>query len=265
MSIGLSILSWRGAEALTVSLESYAETDLFSLFDETQIFLPDPDAAVLNITKAYPIQVKTEPQNLGIMENMARAAACISCDYILMLENDCPIIESLAEAERQITKSLALLQNDNVIMARLRSVRHPGQAFPGLGKYQKLFSDTFAAKLKRLTRPDKAQRLTGYALYDSHSPALRHPNYFHDAGDGFHLVDASVMPWTNQSILIHRETFLNQILPIARNISTSRGANRLPNLEVELNKAKGWRQSGWKVACGPGLFTHERVGERGYV
>ena len=72
------------------------------------------------------------------------------------------------------------------------------------------------------------------------------------------------MPWTNQSILVNRDFFLNKIIPLARSVKTNRHANNLPNLEIELNKTPKWRESGWKIACGPGLFTHERVGDRGY-
>ena len=265
VSIGLSILSWRGAETLSRSLESYARADLFSIFDETQIFLPDPDEAVSAAARAHDAVVREAPQNLGIMENMAESMAAMSTDYVLMLENDCPLIETKSEVLRQLSKSTELLGDKSVIMARLRSVKSPGQAFTGLEKYRRLYSGTLSSTAMRVLRPDKLRRLTGYALYDGAKSIARHPEYFNDMGDGFFLVDAQVMHWTNQSILIHRQTFLDKIIPLARSIKTRRHANNLPNLEIELNKSKDWRNSGWKIACGPGLFTHERIGNRGYA
>lgn len=265
MSLGLSILSWRGAEALRPSLNSYASVDLFSEFSESQIFLPDPDKAVQNVSGEYNVDVRILPENLGIMENMAAAAAAMSTDYILMLENDCPLIEPICEVRRQIGKSLKLLERDDVIMSRLRSVRDPGQAFSGLAKYRRLHNGSFQSRMTKCFRPNKMQRLTGYALYDGLKAIEKHPKYFKIAGDDFYLVDSLVMPWTNQSILIHRETFLNKIIPIGRSVKTKRTANKLPNLEIEMNKTPLWRNSGWKIACGPGLFTHERVGDRGYA
>lgn len=265
MSIGLSILSWRGAEALRPSLESYTAADLCSEFSESQLFLPDPDEAVQNVAREYNIIARTIPQNLGIMENMVAAASTMSTDYILMLENDCPLIEPISEVRRQIEKSLTLLERDDVIMARLRSVREPGQAFSGLTKYRSLHNGSLKSQMAKVFRPDKHHRLTGYALYDGLQSIDRHRKYFEYTGDDFYLVDAFVMPWTNQSILIHRETFLNKIIPLARSVKTKRHANNLPNLEVEMNKTPLWRNSDWKIACGPGLFTHERIGDRGYV
>lgn len=264
VDIGISILSWRGAETLNSSLESYKQADLFSIFNEVQVFLPDPDEAVLAVAERFDVQVRTTDQNLGIMENMAAAVEAMTADYILMLENDCPLIHKHSEARAQITKSLDLLHRHNVIMARLRSVNSPGQAFNGLRKYRQLYDGSIRSRLTRNFRPNKVKRLSGYALYDSAESIQRHGDYFEKLENEFYLVDAAVMPWTNQSILIRRTTFLNEILPLARSVKTRRKANNFPNLEIELNKSPAWRNSGWKIACGPGLFTHERIGNRGY-
>ena len=264
MSVGLCILSWRGAATLKPSLESYAQAGLLDEFSETQLFLPDPDKAVLDVAKKYDIAPRTQAENLGIRENMAAAAAAMTSEYILMLENDCPIIEPIEEVRRQVKKSLELLRRDDVIMSRLRSIRSPGQAFSGLSKYRRLQDHYLKARVIKNLRPNKFRRLSGYALYDGPHPDKKHPEYFQNVGDGFYLIDALVMPWTNQSILLKREFFLNEIIPLARSVNTKRHANKLPNLEIELNKTSKWRRSGWKIACGPGLFTHERIGDGGY-
>ena len=84
VSVGISILSWQGAETLKASLESYRNENLFSIFDEAQVFLPDPDVAVLATSKAFDINVRTIPKNLGILENMAASAAAMKTDHILL-------------------------------------------------------------------------------------------------------------------------------------------------------------------------------------
>lgn len=265
MSIGLSILSWRGAEALRPALESYQNSGLFNLFDQAQIYLPDPDKAVLDVALKYDVETKTSANNLGIMGNMIAAAEQLSTDYILMLENDCPLIEPLDEAKRQLKISIDLLEREDVVMSRLRSVRQPGQAFTGLEKYRRLYDGTPRSVFMRYFRRDHHRRLSGYALYDGQHSIARHSEYFQDVGDDTYLVEASIMPWTNQSILINRDFFLNEIIPIAQSIKTKRHANNLPNLEIELNKSRQWHRSGWKIVCSPGLFTHERIGNRGYL
>lgn len=263
-TLGLGILSWRGAESLNSTLESYAKVDLFSLFDEVVVFLPDPDGKVLEVAEKYPVTIRTAPENLGILENIAATAECLSTDFLLFTENDCPIIETRDEAEKQLNISLKLLEREDVIMSRLRSVKTPGQDFDGLRKYRALYQGGLSSHLKRMLRSGKVKRLSGYALYDGLNSMHRHKDAFEDFGDDYYLVDCKFMPWTNQSILIRRDIFLETIIPHARQVKTRRGANKLPNLEIELNKGTFWRKSGWKILCGPGLFTHERHEDRGY-
>lgn len=263
-TLGLGILSWRGAESLNSTLQSYAKVDLFSVFDEVVVFLPDPDKEVQEVAKKYPVTIRTAPENLGILENIAATAECLSTDFLLFVENDCPIIETRDEAKKQIGKSLELLQREGVIMSRMRSTSLPGQDFDGLRKYRALYKADLFSFLKRVLRPGKVKRLCGYARYDGFESIKRHGEAFKDLGDEYYLVDCSVMPWTNQSILIERNVLLKTIIPHARQVKTNRGANKLPNLEVELNKGSFWKKSGWKILCGPGLFTHQRHEHRGY-
>jgi len=239
-TIGLAVLSWRGADSLNSTLESYSKAELFSLFDEVVVFLPDPDKKVLEVAKKYPVTIRTAPENLGILENIAATAECLSTDFLLFMENDCPIIETRDEAAKQISKSLKMLERDEVIMSRLRSVRLPGEDFDGLRKYRALYKSSLTSYLKRIFRPGKVKRLSGYARYDGPDSIRRHGGAFEDLGDNYYLVDC------------------------ARGVKTKRGANKLPNLEIELNKGRFWRNSGWKILCGPGLFTHQRHEDRGY-
>lgn len=263
-TLGLGILSWRGAESLNSTLESYAKVDLFSLFDEVVVFLPDPDKYVQDVARKYPVTIHTAPDNLGILENIAATAESLSTDFLLFVENDCPIIETRDEAKRQIDQSLETLQREDVIMSRLRSTRLPGQEFDGLRKYRALYHAGLMSFFKRVLRPGKVKRLSGYARYDGVESMKRHGKAFEALGDDYYLVDCSVMPWTNQSILMRRDILLRTIIPHARQVKTNRGANKLPNLEVELNKGRFWKTSGWKILCGPGLFTHQRHEHRGY-
>ena len=41
------------------------------------------------------------------------------------------------------------------------------------------------------------------------------------------------------------------------------GSSLEANIEIELNKA-WWRNQNWKIVVSPGLFTHERLSDRGY-
>ena len=265
-SIGLGVLSWRGHRSLDAAMSTYQLADFFSLFDECMIFLPDPDEDVQKIAAKYPLRVETSPNNLGILVGMEEIAKRLDTDYIFFTENDCPLLESRTEAERQIHKSLELLTANKAIMARMRHTKNYGETFNIIDKYRRYFPnpDTLSAKLRRLSRPGKARRLSGAAIYGETNPAQKFPKDITDAGDAFYLVDTAVMPWTNQSIIIERDFFLNTIIPYCKSVPLVRGINGYRSIEIELNQSKFWTKSGWKIACGRGLLTHQRVNDRGY-
>lgn len=265
-SIGLGTLSWRGTNSLRAALKTYEDADFFSLFDETVIFLPEPDAEAVKTASQHPYRIETQPENLGILNGMEEIAKRLKTDYIFFTENDCPLIEPRAEAKRQITKALTLLSQDAACMARMRHTTHFGEKFDIYDKYLRYFPtpDTLPAKIRRIFRPEKAKRLCGNAVYADSRPNLRFPKYINDVQDGFYLVDAATMAWTNQSIIVKRDFFLETIIPYCKSTPLRGVANGFRAIEIELNRSKFWTKSGWKIACGPGILTHKRADDRGY-
>ncbi len=265
-TIGLGILAWRGSKSLEIALKSYAENNFFSLFDDAMIFLPDPDEQVQNVARQYPLRIETHKQNLGILGGMEEIAKRIATDYIFFTENDNPLLENKREAKRQIIKALQLLASKQAIKARMRHTKKPGEKFDILGKYKRYYPnpDTPAAKIRRILRPGKALRLSGTAIYAEQNPDKKFPKTIKNAGDGFYLVDCKTMAWTNQSIIIDREFFLDTIIPYCKSVPFGRNINGFRSIEIELNRSKFWINSGWKIACGCGLLGHERAGDRGY-
>jgi hypothetical protein len=265
-SVGLGVLSWRGHQSLRQALASYKKEDFFSLFDDALIFLPDPDEHVQKVVSKYPLRVETSPENKGILSGMEEIANRLTTDYIFFTENDCPLVEKRNEADRQIKIALELLQDGRACMARMRHVEQPGEKFETLHKYKRMHPtpDTFISGLRRVFRPAKAHRLSGTAIYGETHPEQKFPQSIESVGDGFYLVNSGILPWTNQSILIKRNFFRDTILPFCKSTPSKRTANGFQTLEIELNRSNFWTKSGWKIACGPGLLTHNRVNDRGY-
>lgn len=264
--IGLGILSWRGHRSLNQALETYQKQDFFSLFDEAMIFLPDPDDDVMAVARNYPLRIETSAKNGGILLGMEEIANRLETEYIFFTENDNPLVETRAEAKRQIRTALEILSNDQACMVRMRSVRNFGETFNIYDKYLRYFPnpDTLEAKLRRTLRPAKARRLCGAAIYAEDAPNEKFPNHITKLENGFYLVDTASLAWTNQSILIKREFFRNTILPYCKSVPFKRGINGFRSIEIELNNSKFWTKSGWKIACGSGLLTHKRADDRGY-
>jgi hypothetical protein len=265
-SVGLGILSWHGHTSLGAALKSYAQEDFFSLFDECMLFAPEADEKVIATAQQYPVRIESASDNKGILSGMAEIAERLTTDYIFFTENDCPLVEPRENARQQISTALELLHNGKACMARMRHTRQFGETFGTYDKYLRYYPtpDSASANMRRILRPAKAKRLCGTSIYVEDNPAQKFPKYIRKAHDGFYLVDASVMPWTNQSILIQRDFFLDTIIPYCVSAPLRRTINGFRNLEIELNQSRFWTESGWKIACGTGLLTHKREDDRGY-
>lgn len=265
-SLGLGMLSWHGHASLDAALQSYAKEDFFSLFDECMLFAPEADKKVIATAQQYPIRIESAPDNKGILAGMTEIAERLTTDYIFFTENDCPLVESHESARQQITTALELLHRGRACMARMRHTRQFGETFGTYDKYLRYFPtpDSFPARIRRTLRPAKAKRLCGTSIYVEDHPDQKFPKHITKAENNFYLVDAAVMPWTNQSILVQRKFFLNTIIPYCTSAPLRRTINGFRNLEIELNQSRFWTQSGWKIACGTGLLTHKREDDRGY-
>lgn len=269
--IGLGILSWKGAESLLSSLVSYKQENLFSLFDEKVIFLPEQREIETDIAREAGLTIFGHPQNLGILGGFKALAESMTAEYVLLLENDCPLIENYREAKRQIEHSVHLLETGKADIIRLRSRRFAGQDWETVRKYRAYYPEetaSFPTKIisvfKRLCRPFKTSRLKAWSLYVSHKEVTKFPNHIvYDAENDIYTVSSRYMPWTNQSIFLRRDFFLNDIIKYAENAPTTRRINGFRNLEIEMNSAY-WRNKNYTIAIPAGLFTHKRIGERGY-
>ncbi|MEM6603105.1 MAG: hypothetical protein AAF621_03565 [Pseudomonadota bacterium] len=272
MSIGLGILSWRGEESLQNALASYMQENLFSLFNEKVIFLPEQRQQETVLAQRHGLSVHGDAKNLGILGGFKALAHAMTSDVILLLENDCPLIEDHSEAKRQISLGYNLIKNRKAEIIRLRSREHPGQDWGVNRKYRGFYPDQNSGffeksykRIKRLCRPMKAAYLKGASLYEGHSEAQRFPDivHYHDTSD-YYIVGSRYMPWTNQSILIDRDFFLKNIIQIAENMQTKRRINGFKNIEIEMNSSF-WREADYRIAIMKGLFTHSRIGHRGYI
>ena len=269
-TLGLGILSWHGYDTLRASLETYPQTGFLDLFSERVIYFPEITDQGRDLANQFGFQAKGQPDNLGILNGFKGLAESMTAEHVLLLENDCPLVESVSEAKRQIDKAQQLISCDRAEIVRMRSRRDPGEAFDTAEKYRKIYPSNHAmraekirAAITRTLRPGKAKKLIGTAVYVESAPAEKFPDYIVEAGDKFYLAPPSVVTWTNQSILLPRDFFLQIIIARAEAVSTKRRVNGFKNLEIELNDS-WWQSRPWKIGIAPGLFTHRRLGNRGY-
>lgn len=267
-SLGLGILSWKDRLSLENALKSYRDQNFLSLFDQTHVFFAEQSPEDHALAAQFGVSSSGADENLGILGGFEALGQAMQTDYIILVENDCPLIESFAEAKKQIEASLRLLSKNDVQVVRLRSLREPGELFNTVDKYKRMHGNSVSSFLRRLVRPRKARGLAGIAPYVEEHPHDKFPTQVLMTNEASELgpiykIDTRFLNWTNQSIMMKREFFLNQVIDYAKTANTTRRVNGFRNLEIEMNSSY-WRNNDWFVGVPQGVFTHRRVGNRGY-
>jgi len=272
-TIGLGILSWKSHATLINALSSYQAAGILSLFDERIIYFQDITEEDRDIAARFGLQSFGGP-NIGIYEGMKKIASLLNTEYVLYLENDCPLVESLDETRRQLGVAVDLIASARIDLMRMRHRWDFGEGF-ALEKYCRFFPTSvigqefmhpekldYASRsvklVRRMLRPLKAKKFIGRSVYVEESPDKLFPNQIERAFDDVFVVDSCCMNWTNQSIFFRKDFFMETIVPYVDTHPSSRTCNGFQTPENVLN-SPWWRKQHFKIGVGKGLFTHKRI------
>ncbi|WOR13659.1 hypothetical protein RYZ27_07725 [Hyphomonas sp. FCG-A18] len=256
--LGLGMLCWREFDTFEAALDTYRERGFFDFFEEVKVYFNSLDDKAAAFADRMGIAYAGTPENTGIIGGLKGAASSVSTDYVVLLENDLPLIEPREVIAEELALALESLKAGEVDVFRLRSRAHPGQKFPLTEKYNRYYGEGVMPMLRRLSRPGKAKRLIGGACYVHDAPHDHHPEIEPMQDGRWWRVGAPYLPWTNQSIMINRRFFLDTIVAYAEAHPTTRGAGGMPNIEIEWNNSD-WRTSGYRSGVSAGILTHERI------
>jgi hypothetical protein len=269
--IGLGILSWKDPWSLRNALESYWKADFFDQFDEVLICFQEVSEEDKALAAEFGVPYKGTDSNKGIFGGFKTLAEAMNSEYLMLVENDCPLIESGAEAARQISLALDDLKSGKAQQYRFRHRWQPGQRFQLATKFRRYFHPLHDGAegagvtpgMERFFRPLKKRRLRGGALYVERHPEQRFPEVISKTEGGHFLVDSSVLNWTNQSIMVRRQFYLETILARVETHPSSKPLHGYQDIERAL-RSRWWRRQHFKIGVAdPGLFTHKRLGRDG--
>lgn len=259
-TLSVGVLSYHAHETLARTLASYAKGALVSCADEACIFFNEQTESDMRFARNYPDwRCAGATGNLGILGGTDALARTMTGDYLLMLQNDCPLVADADFTRRYLAEALELLASGQADIVRCRSRTFPGQGFADKKKFSRFYDGGWRPLLRRIFRPIKARRAIGRAPYAIPDADRRFPSYVVRRGN-FLVVDSEVITFTDQPFLISRALMLD-LLDWAKDHPRGRQPPGRQALEVCLNTA-WWRRRHFKVAVGEGLFTHARLDGR---
>ena len=260
VTLSVGVLSWHAHETLARTLDSYNKGALASCADEAYLFFNEMNDSDIRFAQKYPNwRFAGSASNLGILGGTDALARRMTGDYLLMLQNDCPLVADTMSPYRYLADALTLLASGRADIVRCRSRAFPGQGFADTKKFARYYGDGLTPLLRRIFRPIKAKRTIGRAPYAIPDADRRFPSFVARHGS-FLVVDSEVITFTDQPFLISRALMLELLDWAAAHPRGHQPPGR-EALEVRLN-VSWWRNRHFKVAVGEGLFTHARLGDK---
>lgn len=274
--VGIGILSWRAHDTLIASLESYKAAGFLDLFAENLIYFSDISDEDKEIAARFGWS-HAGGENRGIAGGMKALAENMQSDYVLLLQNDNPLIESPAFANAHLDEAIALLDSGKADLARLRHRWQVGEGFSDVAKYLRYFparnvsenfipkehgvdeadyKDSLIKRLRRTFRPLKARRISGRSVFLEEAPEKVTPRHIRKDGN-FYLIDSAAINFSDQCLLISKDKWLNLFMDYVEKNPSSRRPNGFQAPEICIN-GPWWQKQGFISAQGQGLFTHRR-------
>ena len=275
-TIGIGVLSWRAHATLIKSLESYKHNGFLEMFDQRVIYFSDISETDKEIASRYGWEFFGGP-NEGIAGGMKRLGESLTTDYILLLQNDNPIVETKDFAQEHIKRAVKMLDDNIADLARMRHRWKVGEGFADVYKYLKYYSaknvskkfnpkdnwvtqrdygDTLIKKCLRIIRWRKALNLRGRSIFIEKNPEVLYPTKIQKI-DEYLVIDSSIIHFTDQCLLISRKKWLELFVPYFEANPSSRKPNGFQAPEICIN-GHWWRKSHFKILQGEGVFTHAR-------
>ena len=194
LSIGL--LSWRAHKTLRKTLDSYRASDLMGCADEFKVFFNEISEEDRALAAEYGVEAAGSPENLGIWGGMDGAAAALKGDYILLLQNDCPVVSSPEETRRWLRDGVKLLDNVSFIVGKEDKIAI-------IGKNELAVTMLFKILMGE-EEPDSGSVKWGASTTQAYFPK-DHNSYFENC-------EYDLMDWMRQFSEDKRESYLRTFL-----------------------------------------------------
>ncbi len=241
--IDLGILAWRTPATLLQTLKSYEAVGLLQAVGSVTVLLNEATKNDIRIARNFGLNVIEANTNIGIGPAIVRLVEAARNQYFMFLEGDWLCVENENNVRQRLLNGLQLLKDGQADTVRFRHREFPGEP---------LYSRQLFATQGREAAAD-------FLLESIHW--LDHPqDLYHEItargidGEDWFFVSSKHANYTNNPCLYTREFIAEKILPKA----TRSG------IFLEQDIHDWWKDQGFTVAQGPGIFTHRPLEKSGH-
>jgi hypothetical protein len=268
--LSVGVLSFRAHQTIRRALELHANAGLTKLPAEFFVYFNALCAEDEQLAKAAGVPYRGSPRNTGIYGGFRAIAEFATHPYILILENDIVPLEG-ADIAGCLESCLSDMREHGIKIFCLRS-----RAFPGQGgtwrKYAKCFpiidpinpnispcKPSVTSKISMLMAHGYLSKFYGSAIYIEKNPEKVQPRAIRKLPSGNYITDSRFRNWSNQSVLVERDYFLNTICRRVEEKPDRRLVHGFQDIERALNSWWWRRQREPMGHAAQGVFTHARL------
>lgn len=257
----VAVLAYKETEALSASFATYKAAKFLESVDEKILYLNarndemDSFAAPF-AAPPYNVRVLGNSQNYGIATALNWLFGNSTNEYVLFLEKDFQLVESLDCVKQQLAEGVRLLEDGTAHVVRFRSRHNPGRPNWARILYAGHEDDVFKSQPNLLCN----------FFHWIDSPDKRWPKEFYPCGAGkvsdgdgdrskvFYCSKAYYCNWTNNPFLISKTWWREQY---ETKFAAFKNVNPYDDLELYMNwEPNSWNDRPWIVAQGEGVFKH---------
>jgi hypothetical protein len=268
--LSVGVLSYRAHQTIQRTLELHRKSGLTKLAAEFFVYFNAICPEDEQLAQAAGVAYRGSPENTGIYGGFRAIAELAAHPYVLILENDITPLEGVDMAAC-LDSCLSDMREHGIKVFSLRSRAFPGQG--GVrGKYVRCFQihDAIDPQLKPGKPPVTSRvsmllahgylsKFAGTAIYVEKSPEKAQPRAIRKLPSGNYLTDSRFRNWSNQSLLVERDFFLNTICRRVEEKPDPRLVHGHQDIERALN-SWWWRRRREPMGhAAQGVFTHARL------
>lgn len=268
--VSVGVLSFKSRATMARTLEAHAASGLMDGVGEFFIHFNAMDDEDRWMAESARVRYEGTEENFGIYGGFRAIVERARKPFVLILENDIIPLPGAGVVEC-IARCVHDMQTHSIKVFSLRSRSQPGEGEPH-AKYVRTFGvkepivaglaadeTSLVARAWMSIRHLGIDRFRGASIFAEKHPDDVQPHAVKKLPSGNYLTDSRFRNWSNQSVLVERDFFLDVVCKRVDEHPDPRLVNGYQDIERALN-CRWWRLREQSMGhAAEGVYTHSRL------